>query len=250
MKTIIIDDDASSVDVLAEKLGAYSDVKLIGTASTGKRGLELIAKQSPDVVFLDVELPDMSGIDFLEHLNNDAGTEDCRIVMYTGHPQYMLPSFRGNAFDYLLKPIDDAELQSIMERISTSAKKDPESRKNGIARDKKEDKLLFYTNSVDFRLVQIRNIGAFMYNHDLRLWEVIISERAEPIRLKRNVNNETILATDPNFVQVSQRHIINKNYLMKVSDNICRLYPPFDNIDNIKVGRLFRKKLIEQFNSL
>ena len=49
---------------------------------------------------------------------------------------------------------------------------------------------------------------------------------------------------------MSQRHIININYLMEVSDNLCRLFPPFDKITDVKVGRTFRKLLTEKFNSL
>ncbi len=249
MRTIIIDDDDKAVDILAEKLKAFDYVKVVGIAATGKRGLEMIAKLSPELVFLDVELPDINGIDFLEHLE-DNDCDEMRIVMYTAHPKYMLPSFRGNAFDYLLKPIDDNELISIIDRLRTAEEQENPSQDTGIVKTKKDDKLLFYTNTVDFRLIHTQDIGAFQYNHEQRVWEVVISEREEPIRLKRNVSNESILAIDPRFIQVSQRHIINKNYLMEVRDNICHLYPPFDKLEGIKVGRLFRKKLIEQFTTL
>ena len=74
--------------------------------------------------------------------------------------------------------------------------------------------------------------------------------RKEPIKLKRNANNETLLAIDPRFIQVSQKFIININYLLEVKDNMCKLFPPFDKVDYVKVGRLFKKKLIERFNTL
>ena len=110
--------------------------------------------------------------------------------------------------------------------------------------------LLFYTNSIDFRLVHTRDIGLFQYNHENRVWEVIVAGHPTPIKLRRNVNNETLLTIDDRFVQVSQKYVININYLIEVNDNVCRFYPPFDKIDYVKVGRLFRRKLTERFCSL
>lgn len=250
MKTIIIDDSTSAIEALADKLGKYEDIQLVGTANNGRIGLNLAKEVNPDVVFLDVELPDMSGVEFLEQMDNTL-PEQCHVVMYTGHPQYMLPAFRKNAFDYLLKPIDDNELEQIIHRVQSARQRQTEHDfSDGIIRQKSDNKLLFYTNSVDFRLVHIRDIGLFQYNHEIRVWEVVIAGRKAPIRLKRSVNNETLLKIDDRFIQVSQRYVININYLLEVNDNKCQFYPPFDKIDYVKVGRLFRKKLIERFCSL
>ncbi len=57
-----------------------------------------------------------------------------------------------------------------------------------------------------------------------------------------------IVALDPSLVRVSQKHIINLTYLMEVTDNTCRLFPPFNNLTDVKVGRFYRKKLIEMFS--
>ena len=59
-----------------------------------------------------------------------------------------------------------------------------------------------------------------------------------------------MLGIDDSFVQVSQKFIININYLLEVCDNICRFYPPFEDIDYVKVGRFFRRKLISRYNAL
>ena len=112
------------------------------------------------------------------------------------------------------------------------------------------EKLLLYVNANDFSVVNIRDVALFQYNHDLRIWEVMVAGKKEPVRLKRSANNEALLSIDSRFVQVSPRHIININYLMEVSNGICRLYPPFDHIENVKVGRTFRKQLTDRFSTL
>ena len=76
-----------------------------------------------------------------------------------------------------------------------------------------------------------------------------MSGRPAPVRLKRNVSSDMILELDEALVRVSQKHIINLSYLIEVADNTCHFYPPFDKLDDVKVGRLFRKKLIDRFSS-
>ena len=163
----------------------------------------------------------------------------------------MLPAFRNRAFDFLLKPIDDKELDTIMARFNADMaagqereeQRDVEVKGNG-------GKLLFYTNAVDFRLVQIRDICVFHYDHESRVWTVVAAGCDRPLRLKRGVNKDVILNLDDNFIQVGQKFIININYLLEVCDNVCRFYPPFDKIDYVKVGRFFRRKLINRYSAL
>lgn len=250
MKVIIIDDDNAAINILSGKLKTYDNLQVVGTATTGSSGLHLAATVNPEVIFLDVELPDMSGLEFLEQVN-EIVKGWCQVVMYTGYSTYMLPAFRREAFDYLLKPVDDNELEQVVQRINAKRlEKLAESPLSKGVVKKNEDKLLFYTNAIDFRLVHIQDICLFQYNHELRVWEVIVAGKKEPIRLKRNANNESLLAIDNRFIQVSQKFIININYLLEVSNNICVFYPPFEKLDYVKVGRLFRKKLIERFEAL
>lgn len=249
MNAIIVDDTPTAIDTLAAKLGKYGDITLAATATNGSDGIELVKKHKPELIFLDMELPDMTGIDFLETLQQEPDYW-CYVVIYTAYNDYMLPAFRNRAFDFLLKPIDDNELDTIMNRFYADRRNSNKSRNDDGAVKRNGGKLLFYTNTVDFRLVQIRDICVFLYDHEARIWTVIAAGCDRPLRLKRNVTKETLLKIDDSFVQVSQKHIININYLLEVRDNVCRFYPPFDKIDNITVGRFFRRKLISRYNSL
>lgn len=266
MKIAIVDDDKKAAKVLADKLLGFEGVELCGIAANGIDGLNLMNEQQPDILFLDIELPDISGIEFLERVNCYPNG-NCRVIMYTAHDRFMLSAFRNKAYDYLMKPIDDTELRTIMRRVCidctkpntcsttyTSPLTDNNTELRGDSSNgitcRNDGKFIVYTNSVDFRLVDIREIGAFTYNHDLRLWELTLSNQKAPIRLKRNVNSDQLLALNSQLVRVSQKHIINIGYLMEVTNNTCRFYPPFDKLENVKVGRLFRKKLIDQFCNL
>lgn len=247
MKVIIVDDDRQAIEILTEKLSVFSDVEVVGTAQKGSSGLRLIEEMHPDVLFLDVEMPDMSGLDFLEQMDPDAG--DCDVVMCTAYDDYMLPSFRSNAFDFLLKPVDPKELDIVMQRLTSNRSKKRQAAQPGDSVKRQDDEnFIFYTNSIDFRLVRIKDIGIFQYNHHVRSWEVIVAGRKEPIKLKRSITNDRILELYADFVQVNQKYIINISYLFEVKDNFCRFYPPFDEIDYVKMGRFFRRRFIERFN--
>lgn len=250
MKAIIVDDDKLAIEALADKLQAFNDIEIVGTAQKAASGLRLMNEKHPDVLFLDVEMPDMSGLDFLEQMDYD--NADCDVVMCTAYDDYMLPSFRSNAFDFLLKPIDVKELEIVMQRLAVNRekKKKQEAVSGNIVKRQDDSNFLFYTNAIDFRLVRIKDIGLFQYNHQLRSWEVIVAGRKEPIKLKRSITNDQILDLYHNFGQINQKYIINVSYLLEVKDNICKFYPPFDNIDYVKVGRFFRKRFIERFNRL
>ena len=116
MRTIIIDDDKASIETLTMKLSHYPQVELCGSATTCSSGLHLSADVNPEIIFLDVELPDMSGLELLSQLDK-AVRGWCQVVMYTAHDDYMLPSFSLNAFYYLLKPVHDSELKYVISRI-------------------------------------------------------------------------------------------------------------------------------------
>ncbi len=242
MNIIIIDDEAASIDALVNKLQHYN-VSIEGTALSGTQGIGLMKEKDPDVVFLDVELPDISGLEFLSQISL-IQQRPCHVVIYTAHSQYMLSAFRNKAFDFLQKPIDDRELAKIMQRCML------EPAQKMASEPKDPERLILYSNSTDFKIVNTNDAGMFCYNRDARVWEAVVAGSEEPLRLKRSVTNDTLTAIDPRFIQVNQKYIVNINYLMEVSDGVCRFFPPFDKIDYVKVGRLYNKKLLERFNAL
>jgi len=249
MNAIIIDDEQNAIDCLAAKLNRFPDIDVVATATTGAEGVECIRSCKPELLFLDIQLTDMTGMEILESIRDICDTH-CHVVIYTAYDEYILPAFRNKAFDCLLKPVDDAELTTIMNRFYADRMDPADNAEHENRAFKSDDKLLFYTNAEDFRLVRIRDICVFRYDHDLRVWVVTAAGCDKPMQLKRNVNKDVILGIDSRFIQVSKRHIINLNYLIEVRDNLCRFYPPFDKIEDVKVGRLYRRKLISRYNSL
>lgn len=248
MKVLIIDDNKPAGLALAELLENKYGFEVLGCALCGLDGLAMVRKYEPDVVFLDVQLPDVNGLDFLDKLS-EFTSHDCKVVMFTAYDKYVLTAFRKRAFDVLLKPIDTKELDVIVQRL-TKEDVDTEPAEEKVAQSMLNGKLLFYTNTIDFKLVDKDDVCLFQYDHDLRCWEVVVVDALKPIRLKRNVKSVDLLKLDDHFLQVNQKFIVNVDYLMEVVDGICHFYPPFEKVDYVRVGRFFRKKLIDRFLSI
>ena len=115
-RTVIIDDEESAIDNLCFELQRYSYISVEGKAKTGTLGLKIIERVRPDLVFLDVELPDMLGMDVVARLEGYVSW-NMKIVFYTAHDRYVIDALRAKAFDFLLKPVEPAELQTVLSRL-------------------------------------------------------------------------------------------------------------------------------------
>lgn len=108
---IIVDDEQLARDLLKEYLQQIPDIQIIGEASKGKEAVEKIDKLKPDVVFLDVQMPGMTGFDVLDEIEHDPF-----IIFTTAYDQYAIKAFEKNAVDYLLKPLDQERFRLAIER--------------------------------------------------------------------------------------------------------------------------------------
>ncbi|MGB3197122.1 MAG: response regulator, partial [Saprospiraceae bacterium] len=109
-----MEDNVFMATVLQDLLTQYSSkIAIIDIAKTGNEALSLIAKINPDVIFLDIELPDMTGFELLQQLDNI----NFQTVFTTSHSHYAIKAFRFNALDYLIKPINESELDEAIKKI-------------------------------------------------------------------------------------------------------------------------------------
>ena len=113
MRVLIVDDERPARDKLHRLLAQETDITSIIEARDGVEALELIAAETPDVVFLDIQMPEVSGIEVAASLPTPAPL----IVFVTAYDQYAIRAFDTNAIDYLLKPYDKTRLVRALERV-------------------------------------------------------------------------------------------------------------------------------------
>lgn len=115
LSTIIVDDEQLACDELSYLLRDFPDLELTATGSNGLQAIELIQKLEPDLVFLDVHMPGLDGVEVVRQLR-EKGVGLPHFIFVTAYDQYAVEAFRLEAMDYLLKPLDKARLSETIER--------------------------------------------------------------------------------------------------------------------------------------
>jgi len=108
---LIIDDEQLARELLREYIGQMPNLSIVGEANKGKDAVDLIDRLKPDLIFLDVQMPGMTGFDVLDEIAHDP-----HVIFTTAYDQYAIRAFEKNAVDYLLKPIDQERFQLAMKR--------------------------------------------------------------------------------------------------------------------------------------
>jgi two-component system LytT family response regulator len=114
LSILIVDDEPLARRGLVHRLNSVKDVEVVGEARNGREALESIRELKPDVVFLDIQMPGMSGFDVLAELQ---GEDMPTVVFVTAFDQYAIKAFEASALDYLLKPIEDKRLKEALDRV-------------------------------------------------------------------------------------------------------------------------------------
>jgi len=114
IRALVVDDESLSRRGLLIRLQGVPDIEVVGEASNGRTALEAIRRSQPDVVFLDIEMPGMSGLDVVSQLP----TETMPLVVFvTAFDRYAIQAFEARAVDYLLKPVDEERFADALEHI-------------------------------------------------------------------------------------------------------------------------------------
>ena len=119
LKAIIVDDEPYCCETIATLLEESRDVEIVSVCHNAADALVAIRKYSPDIVFLDVEMPKMNGFGMLEHLPQ----VNFEIIFTTSYDQYALKAIRFSAIDYLLKPVDEEELRTAIQKVIQRSQK-------------------------------------------------------------------------------------------------------------------------------
>lgn len=124
IRALIVDDEPLAREGIALRLTRHPDIEVVGAIGRPSEAVSAIKRLAPDLLFLDVQMPGMSGFDVLRK----TGLESVPVVVFvTAHDQYALDAFRAHAMDYLLKPVDDDRFDDALDR----ARRQLASRRDG-----------------------------------------------------------------------------------------------------------------------
>ena len=244
-KVFIVDDNQEAIEVLQRLLEKNYSVDIVGTACDAKSAAETIIQTEPDIIFIDIELPTMSGLEFCSLIRQDIKPET-KVVFYTGLEKYMLDAIRHQAFDYLMKPPTEQDLSQIMTRYY-------ENKLAGIpsvASNTEQLPIILVVNAMnEHTTLRVSDIAYFRYNQERKIWEAICMDGTIYL-LRQRTTADVILNYSTDFVQIHKRYIVNINQIKKIQESACILMEPMESVTELRISKNYRTQLMSAFYSL
>lgn len=232
---VIIEDVDEAIVNLSDMIDSHVDqLELMGTAKCVFEGVKLINRIHPDVVFLDIEMPDGNGFDLLDML---PGNCEAQVIFTTGSEEYAIRAFRYAAVDYLLKPIDPNELKEAVQKVihTPTSLQQKRSVLNTNRLSGVPTKLALHTQD-EVRIISINDI---IRCKSLDNYCQFMLEQGEKILVSKPLKEYDILLKPAGFIRVHQSHLVNFN---KIKSYIKREGGYLQMIDDSHVPVAVRKK--------
>ncbi|MDX2361305.1 MAG: LytTR family DNA-binding domain-containing protein [Crocinitomicaceae bacterium] len=212
-RTLVIDDERLAREELKSILSEYPEIEVVDEAVNGDEAIDKIKKYDPDLIFLDVNMPGMSGFEMLKKLD-----EIPHVIFVTAYDEYALKAFEVDALDYILKPIDNNRLNEAIEKLKQKEDQDFES-SSSHSIDRKERKL----SITDKVFIKDGEKCYFVELGDVRMLE----SDGNYVKVYFGTNRPLILRSlnsfedklDPEFFfRANRKFIINLNWVDKVEN--------------------------------
>jgi two-component system LytT family response regulator len=217
-KALIIDDEANGRTSLRGKLEFYCpDISDIDEAADLDQAISSMARQKPDVVFLDIKLGKESGFELLEKLDN-ALVRELEIIFTTAHDEYALKAIKFSALDYLLKPIDLDELITAVEKLKEKRKSSPGIEQNlkvlleNFKQKQDLPRKIAVSGSDGISILKIDDIIRLESSSNYTTF--ILKDGTKMLVSKTLKEFESVLS-DHNFERVHKSHLVNLNLIKR-----------------------------------
>lgn len=247
LHAIIIDDEPNAVGLLSLRLSqCCPHIDVVATCTNSQKGVEAIRAHRPDLVFLDIEMPQMNGFEVLQAV---AGIP-FSLVFVTAYDKFALKAFRYSAVDYLLKPIDTQELIQAVERVEKSQKTAPEQI------DHLRGQLVSTTKTLPDRIalpyqngVAFVNLGDILYCESDDNYTKFYLADGQQYMATKPLRDIQELLEERDFLRVHRQYLINLNQIKKFVKGEGN-YVVMANGQSIPVSRTQKDRLMERFGWL
>lgn len=229
---VIIDDESHSSSRLQKMLSLHDTIKIVGLAEDVVGGIKTIQQKNPDLVFLDIEMPDGSGFDLLEQFQKP----NFQVIFITGHNEFAIKAFEHSAIDYILKPVQEKDLSRAIEKAIYLVDR--------LHNVEKIELMLRSLENKEFSKLALPSMNSFEFINkkdiicceaDSNYTHVYLSDQRKLTTTNTLKKMDEIL-TERNFFRVHKSFIININFVKKVSKSEGG-YVLMENNENIPMAR-------------
>lgn len=207
MKTLLIDDEAPARNLVKAYLQNHADIEIIGEATNGFEGLKMINELKPDLVFLDIQMPKLTGFEMLELLDGHIP----QIIFCTAYDEYAIKAFEHNAVDYLLKPFPKARLIEAVRKITILPKlTNSQSVTFPVSAESLER--IVVKDGTEISIIDVKDVQYIEAQDD---YVDIFTEKQKFLKKQTMSHFEVVLPKDL-FVRIHRKYILNITQISKI----------------------------------
>jgi two-component system LytT family response regulator len=245
-KTIIVDDEQPVREMLKTVLTTYCDkVSIVGSAVSVSSAFELFKSKTPDLILLDINLPDGTGFDLLEKIGNETPS----VIFITAYNDYAIKAFRFSAIDYILKPINIDNLIHAIDKASESIENKNLSLKLQSffenMNSKPEDKKIVLKTQESIHIVKVKDIIRCEADHNYTTFYAVNGKK---IVVSKTLKEFDDMLIEYGFFRTHQSHLININHVNSFQKNDGGYLIMVDN-SNVPVSKRKREELLKLFGN-
>lgn len=245
IKSIIIDDETNNQELISNLLKSYAEnIHVVAIASSVEMAYNAIIEHQPDLIFLDIQMPDGTGFDLLKKFEKI----DFKVIFVTAHQEYAIEAFKFSAIDYLLKPLSPSNLISAVKKVEESMNGEELNLKlktllSNISEPLKTKKKIVLKTMDRIYSVDINDIIRFESDGGYSKVYLLDGKR---IMVSRTMKEFEDMLLDSNFLRVHNSHLINMNHLYCFEKTEGHVVMKDDSI--VPVSNRKKEQLIELLN--
>jgi len=215
LTAFIVDDEPLAREGLRLRLSAYDEIEVIAEYGDAVQAIEAINQKKPHLVFLDIEMPVLSGFDVIKQISTYTPT----VIFVTAFDQYAVKAFEIHAFDYLLKPIDPLRLADVIERVSSNASSLSLNDMNKkisdliatMAKDKPQDRFVVRSHG-KIQIVEYQHIHSIEASGDY----ILLHTQSHSYLLRETMASAEKQLFSFGFFRVHRSHIVKLNEIKEL----------------------------------
>jgi two-component system LytT family response regulator len=209
-KVLIIDDETRTRELIAKMIDSFGfDVQCIPEGENVQSGIEAIQKHNPDIVFLDIQMPDGTGFDVIRSIED----KNFEVIFITAHEEFAIKAIKFSALDYLLKPVDTVELKAALERALESFDASKEVKQFDALQSNinpSEKRRLVLKTQESVHVVDLDDIIRCEADRNYTSFFLV---GAKKILVSKTLKEYENLLSNHNFLRVQQSHLINIDFV-------------------------------------
>lgn len=247
IKAIVIDDETNNQELICNLLRSYAEnIQVAAVAGSVESGYQAIMEHQPDLVFLDIQMPDGTGFDLLKKFEK----VNFKVIFVTAHQEYAIEAFKYSALDYLLKPLSPSNLISAIKKVEESFNSDELNLKlktllSNITEPAKTKRKIVLKTMERIYSVDLNDVIRFESDGGYTKVYLLDGKR---IMVSRTMKEFDDLLSDVGFLRVHNSHLINMNYLFCFEKTEGHIVMKDDSI--VPVSNRKKEQLLELLNMI